>query len=325
MNIGVNISSFQFRVKNKKKDPIVPFFSDFSEYNKNRFIGKNNVIDVIDAIEQFYNENQSPKLVNRYKKYFFTQKNSYSSKDDDNIITIAFTICCGDYGIKSDIISVDTQQIVYNKMMNNADVKDFRIMFVFHKNSNVKHDDKQVYKGIVLMEVIGKYGIKTITYSIFREFFSNCFNIIPTFNSLASEEELRQLIKNGAFKQVHLIKNKTNSPFSSMFDVNGGREETTINLIKFKNTDKFVNKILSLISQEQTVYEIGDKYDDISFTIKANGKIKKISVRNIENLYLVEDLPDDVLEKDGTLIPKKMDFAMLQRALPYLNNLVDGK
>lgn len=323
MNAGVNINSFQFKVKNSRKDTTVPFFSDFSENNKNCLLGKNNVIE---AIKKFYTENQSPKLINRYKKYFFTKKDSYKLTDDGNIITIAFTICCGDYGIKSDIISVDTQEIVYNKSINNADVKDFRIMFVFHKNKNIIHDDKQVYKGIVLMEVIGKYGIKTITYSIFREFFSHYFHVIPIFNSMASKDELEQLIKNGAFKQVHLIKNKTNSAFSSMFDVNGGREETTINLIKFKNTETFVDKILSLISQEQELYEIGNTYyNDLSFTVKTNGRTKKISVRNIEDLYLVEDLPDDVLERDGTLVPEKMDFAMLQRANSYLSNLVDGK
>lgn len=323
MNAGVNINSFQFKVKNSRKDTTVPFFSDFSENNKNCLLGKNNVIE---AINKFYTENQIPKLVDKYKKYFFTKKDSYKLTDDSSIITIAFTICCGDYGIKSDIINVTTQKVVHNKTIDNADVKDFRIMFVFHKNKNVIHDSKQVYKGIVLMEVIGKYGIKTITYNIFKKFFSDYFHLIPIFNSMATKDELEQLIKNGAFKQVHLIKNETNSAFSSMFDVNGGKEETTICLIKFRNSKKFVDKILSLISHEQELYEIGDTYyNDLSFTIKTNRRTKKISIKNIENLHLVEDLPDDVLEKDGTLVPEKMDFAMLQRANSYLSNLVDGK
>ena len=177
-------------------------------------------------------------------------------------------------------------------------------MFAFEKNT----EGFEVKKGLVLFQVIGQYGVKTLTTQKFKEFLSSKFNVMPFFYTVSTREAFEKLIENGSFKKLHLIKNEVDPEFSNMLGINGGKEVKTIALAGIKEKKGFVDKILDLATSDKEVYEIDDEYDDISLTIDMGGRTKTTSIRDIRSLYIVE----------------KVNAAMIEHANDYLDNIVEG-
>lgn len=317
MLVGVNISSFRFKKKNSKKEEFISFYSDFSRNKEDCIYSCENVIKVI---EEFYKSKISPEQLGYHKKYFGTKKDSFKIEEKNDRIYISFTVICGAYGIKSEITDIDTNEILFKRKINNADVKDFRIMFAFAKEQK----GFEVNKGVVLFEVIGQYGIKTLTTNKFREFLSNNFHVMPFFYTVSTREAFEKLVENGSFKKINLIKNEVNPEFSSILGINCGKEVRTVALASIKEKNSFVDKLLNFATSDKEVYEIDDKYDDISITIDMGGRSKTTSIKNIHSLYIVEELPEDVLDIDGEMIIEKIDNEMIQYANDYLDNIVEG-
>lgn len=317
MVVGVNISSFRFKRKNTKKDEFLSFYSNFSQYKEECSYSCDNVISVI---EEFYKSKILPEQIDYHKKYFGTKNDSFTIEESNNRIYISFTIICGAYGIKSDITDIDTNEILFERKPNNADVKDFRVMFAFEKNT----EGFEVKKGVVLFQVIRQYGVKTLTTQKFKEFLSSKFNVMPFFYTVATREAFEKLIENGSFKKLHLIKNEVDPEFSNMLGINGGKEVKTIALAGIKEKKGFVDKILDLATSDKMVYEIDDEYDDISLTIDMGGRTKTTSIRDIRSLCIVEQLPEDVMDVDGEIIVEKVNAAMIEHANDYLDNIVEG-
>ena len=200
MVVGVNVSSFRFKKKHTKNDEFIPFYSNFSQYKENCDFNCENVIETIKA---FYDSKILPEQIDYSKKYFGTKKDSLIIEETNGRKYISFTILCGAYGINSEITDIDTNEVLFKRKINNADVKDFRVMFAFENDE----EGIKIYKGVVLFEVIGQYGIKTVTTDKIREFLSNNFNIMPFFYTISTREAFEKLISNGSFKKINLIKN----------------------------------------------------------------------------------------------------------------------
>lgn len=317
MVVGVNISSFRFKKKNAKKEEFISFYSDFSKNKKDCAYSCENIIKII---EEFYKSKILPEQLDYHKKYFGTKKDSFKIEEKNDRIYISFTVICGAYGIKSEITDIDTNEILFKRKINNADVKDFRIMFAFAKDQK----GFEINKGVVLFEVIGQYGVKTLTTNKFREFLSNNFHVMPFFYTVSTREAFEKLVENGSFKKINLIKNEVNPEFSNILGVNCGKEVRTVALTSIKQKQNFVDKLLNLATSDNEVYEIDDEYDDISITIDMGGRTKTTSIKDIGSLYIVEKLPDDVLDIDGEMNIPRIDIAMMQYADDYLNNIVEG-
>lgn len=314
--IGVNVSSFSFKYRNKKKD-YIPFDSNFSCLKKDCPFSCNNVLELI---REFYNARLSPEKIDYYQKYFATKENSFKIEENDNRIFIFFDVLYGAYGINSDITNVDTNEVEFNRKLNNADVKNFRVMFAFSK----RKPGYDIVKGVVLFQVTGHYGVKTMVYSKFKDFLSKNFNVTPIFYTISSREAIKNLIKKCNFKKVTLIKNEPQPEFASIWGINCGKETRTYLLRNIKEKQKFGDVLINLLTSDKQVCEIIDGYDDISFTVDNNGRSKTIRVDNLDNISLVENLPEEVLDVDGKIITSKIDNYMMNIANDYLKDMVEG-
>ncbi len=317
MVVGVNISSFRFKKKNAQKEEFIPFYSNFSNNKKECIYSCKNIIEVI---KKFYKSKILPEQLDYHKKYFGTKKDSFKIEEKNDRIYISFTVICGAYGIKSEITDIDTNEILFKRKVNNADVKDFRIMFAFSKDQK----GFKINKGVVLFEVIGQYGVKTITTNKLREFLSNNFHVIPFFYTVSTREAFERLIENGSFKKINLIKNEVSPDFSNILGINCGKEVRTVAVASIVEKKNFIDKLLNFATSNNEVYEIDDKYDDISITMDIGGRTKTTSIKDISSLYIIEKLPNDVLDIDGEMNVQKINTAMMQYADDYLNNIVEG-
>ena len=193
-------------------------------------------------------------------------------------------------------------------------------MFAFARNQ----DKFEVNKGVVLFEVIGQYGVKTLITNKLREFLSNSFHVIPFFYTVSTREAFEKLVEKGSFKKINLIKNEVSPNFSNMLGINCGKEVRTVAVASIREKKNFVDKLLNFATSDKEVYEIDDEYDDISITIDMGGRTKTTSIKNFSSLYIVEELSKDVLDIDGEMIVQKIDDAMMQYANDYLYNIVEG-
>ena len=318
MMVGVNVSSFRLKKKNSRKDVYIPFYSNFSNYRDDC---KYSCEDVIGVIEEFYKSKITPEQMEYHKKYFGVKNGSFKIEEKNDRVYVFFTVICGGYGLKSDITDIDTNKVLFEKKVNNADVKDFRVMFAFEKNQ----EGFVIDKGAILFQVIGLHGVKTLTTAAFKDFLSKNFNITPFFYTLSTRQAFEKLVENGSFKKIHLIKNQVNPKFSSMFGINCGKEVRTVALTKIKEKQGFVDKLLQFATSDKEVYEIDDnQYDDISLTVDVAGRIKTTSIKELHSFYMVDELPNSVINKEGEIIIPEMDNALIERANSYLDNIVEG-
>lgn len=319
MMVGVNISSFRFKKKNSRKNVFIPFFSNFSGYKEDCKYLCDNVISVI---KEFYNSKLKPEQIEYHKKYFGVKNDSFNVEERDNRIYVSFTVICGGYGIKADITDINTDKILFNKKANNADVKDFRIMFAFEKNQ----EGFIITKGVVLFQVIGQYGVKSLTTSRFKEFLSKEFNVTPFFYTLSTRQVFEKLVEKGNFKKINLIKNHVSPKFSNMLGINCGKEVRTVALTGIKEGKGFVDKLFGFATSGKEVYEIDDdEYNDISLTVDVGGRTKTTSIKKLNSFYIVDELPKTVMNADGEIIVSEMNNAMIERANNYLDNIVEGE
>lgn len=318
MTVGVNISSFKIKKKNSHNDELVSFYSNLSD-NKQycNFLD----VDIIQVIEEFFKSKIKAEQDDYQKKYFSTKDNSLIINENNERIYISFTVKYGSYGYKSDITNINTNKILFKRNLNNADVKNFRVMFAFSK----KQEQYEIYKGIVLFQTIGQYGIKTITTTKFNDFLSKEFNLKPIFKVATTRKTFEKIIMKGKLKKMDLIKNEVNPEFSSMFGVNCGKEIKTIILSSVREKKSFADKILDLATSGNEIYELDDTYNDIKITVDMNGRSKTSSIKNIDSLYIIEELPNDVLDIDGDINVSRMDEELIKCANDYLNQLIQGE
>ncbi len=315
--IGVNVSSFSFKEKNKKNAKCIPFDSNFSCLKRNCPYTCNNVIELL---ETFYNLKISPEKTDSNQKYFKTKKNSFKVEKIDGKVYVCFDVCYGSYGTNSEITNIDTNEVEFNKKSNYADVNSFRVMFAFSE----KKANYDIVKGVVLFQVIGHYGVKSVVNFKLKEFLSLNFNVTPLFLTVSNREVIKQLMEKCKFKQITLIKNEPQAAFTNIWGINCGKETKTYLLGTIKEKEKFVDIVTNLVTSKNQVYEIIGDYDDVSFTVENNGRTKTISVNNLDSINLVETLPDDVLDNEGKTITSKIDNYMREIAKGYLNEMVEG-
>lgn len=317
MEIGVSIATIRLNKKNSKKDKSITFYSDLSEYIENC---KYYDCNFEHAIEEFCKSKIHNERVEELQKYFGVKKDSYKKVESDEKKYISFTVTCGSYGLKSNITNTDTGNIDFEREINHADVKEFRVMIAYKKN----RPGYSVKKGVILFQTLGQYGIKMITIKKIKDFFSNNFNVTTEFYNAATREAFERIIENGGLKSINLIKNKANPNFSNLYGINCGKETRTILFSGVKEKQSFISKIMDMATSKDEVYEFDGEYNDISLTINVGKRQKTVKIRNLNSFYIVEELPKGVMDESGLIIIEKIDKEMISYSNDYLNTLIDG-
>lgn len=316
MEVGVHVSCFKIRKKRSGVNSRLPLFSNLAG-----FISSDETKNIKDLLKEFYQKYNEAVKVDELSKLFSTKSNSLKVIEKNETIYISFTIKCGVYGIKSDITNIENNKVVFRKKINNADVKDFRIMFVFKKDNS----ECKCTKGLILFEVLGQYGIKDITTKIFNNFLGENYNLVCDIRNVVTKDAYKSILRNGNVKKLSLIKNKPSPTFNSMFGINTGKEVRTVYLSRFKRSESLIEKLFSLTTNDDDVYELDERFDEIDLTVNMNGRTKTINIKNIDSLYIIDQLSSNVIDKDGNMIVDRIDDEMIEHSNDYLKSIVDGE
>lgn len=225
----------------------------------------------------------------------------YDSKND--IETDEFKMFCvqiksGDYGSSSDILDGTTKKVKYRKGPTDIDVKTFYLMIIFPK------DNKRVTveKGIFLFQNIGPYGVKTITTNSLQDYFSQEFDLTLRCKTIAPELFIKKVITKDNIKQLKLVKNKKSSDLADDIHLGYGQEVRILSKLSFSEFrfSELMQKIRHMASNRDSFFEFEEiEYDNLKVVVEIGGRPRTISLHHLENLSVIEPIPDEIQAPSG--------------------------
>lgn len=207
-------------------------------------------------------------------------------------------IYSGIYGNSSDIIDGNTQKVKYNKKSSDIDIRPFYLMIIFPKDN----EKVTVQKGLFIFQNVGQFGVKTITTTLMRKFFSNKFGVTLKCNTIAPDLFVRKVIHKDNIKKLLMIKNVKSNDIADNISIGYGSEIRQISNLCFnkKMWSKIMGKIRFVAGGKYNLFEFEQQeYDNLKVIVDIGGRNRTINLHNLENLSIIEGIPDDIKMSDG--------------------------
>lgn len=306
---------------------------------KSNSVGNKNVYELNKPIKLFENSKNEKTFNDSFElfKHFFEKYSDPTNDEDTNkvfkctynnekIESKHFTVYpvvidSGMYGSSSEIMNIKTQKINYKKSIEEVELRKFYLFIVIPKDSNTK-----IQKGMLIFQNIGPYGVKTIITQKIQEFFSNNYKITLNCYTIAPSLFIKKVLKKESIKNITVIKNYKSSDGSDNFNLGYGKEiKTYANLsLDESKWDKIKNSMLYVSGAKNRLFEFldGTKYDSVKATVKVGDKERTISLNNLENLSIIEPLPDEIKDNNGNPDKDKLIEHIKKVIKEYLEEMV---
>lgn len=207
-------------------------------------------------------------------------------------------INAGLYGNSSSIIDGNSLEERYNKKATDIDIRPFYLMIVIPKD---RHDLK-IQKGMFLFQNLGVYGIKTITTKLMKEYFSNKYDITLRCNTIAPDLFVRKVLNNDSIKKLIVIKNIQSQDLADNLSWGYGREERILSNLTVRGIgfNDLVERLSFYAGSRSRVFEFEEReYDGVKVVADIGGRTRIIDLNNIDNLSIIEGIPDEIRMADG--------------------------
>jgi hypothetical protein len=239
----------------------------------------------------------------------------------DNFVYIYTLIRSGAYGDSSEITDVATNIVKYKKAPNEADERLFYLCIVIPRDNN----DVKVQKGIMFFQNTGPFGVKTVTTDSMIKFFSTNYNLALKIRTIAPELFIKKIITKDSIKNIIMIKNHKSSDGADSVNIGYGEESKILGKLFYKDTawDKIFNKIQYFAKGKYNLFEFENKeYDKLKVKVLIGERERTIDLHNLENLSIIEGIPDEIKMADGTPNEKELIKHFIKVANEYLLEMV---
>lgn len=283
---------------------------------KLKSLGNKNIYELNKPIRLFENSADEKQFNNSFElfKPFFDKYSGISIDEETNkmfrcsynnekieseqFIIFPVLIESGIYGSSSEIINIKTQKITHKKSMDEVDCRKFYLFIVIPKDSSTR-----VQKGMLIFQNIGPYGVKTIITQKLQEFFSNNYKITLNCYTIAPSLFIKKVLKKESIKNITVIKNYKSLDGVDNFNLGYGKEIKTFANLSLDESkwEKIKNSMLYVSGAKNRLFEFldGSKYDSVKATVKVGDRERIISLNNLENLSIIEPLPDEIKDNSG--------------------------
>ena len=230
-------------------------------------------------------------------------------------------IYSGIYGSSSDIIDGKTEKVRYKKKSSDIDTRPFYLMIIFPKDN----EKVTVQKGMFIFQNIGQFGVKTITTTLMQKFFSDIFGLTLKCNTIAPDLFVRKVIRKDNIKKLLMIKNVKSNDIADNISVGYGSEIREISNLCFNETmwSKIMDRIRFVAGGKYNLFEFEQQqYDNLKVIVDIGGRNRTINLHNLENLSIIENIPDDIRMADGhPNLPMLIEYFQ-KVATEYLKEMV---
>lgn len=325
LRVGLRISSFTIKRRYAKQGNFIPLNNEIEcKTNDDKVFTVKDFFELINKFVDYYatyddNEKQM--------RMFTISQESRDYKKSKGFRTLSFIIRSGTYGIESDIINRRNGKLQYKRDEEDADIKQFSCLFFVPTDV----DDRQVKKGIVIFQEIGPYGIKTCTIDKISQYFADEFDITFDTRSISPSEYVKEVLKNGKVQRITYVKNCVSKDDSDNLLINAGKEEVSyvfpiLNQDAIRNLFRPVqrdsdNAILE-IPDEVVDEQIFEQYQDVRFSVKYAKRQKTISLLDVNQFCIVENVPEDYLFPNGQPRRDLLKRFMIDIARKYRDKMI---
>ena len=238
-------------------------------------------------------------------------------EEDDKFRYTYIDVYSGGYGIEANIVHTETSKIIYTRKKEHAETIHFRVFVAVPRG-------KDVCKGIFLFQNIGQYGIKTITTDYLRKFINDRLNLITITGNICPEVFVKKLLECNGIKKLVYTRNNISNDKSDIENIGYGKEERIIG--DFSNVEKWKEKISSYFNGKNRIYEFEDmNYDGFKMITSIYGRERTINIKNINNLSIIEGIPENVKSELGDIEDAKLKEYFIKVTNEYLEHMVYNK
>jgi len=319
-NLSFTACSFYFQKLNSRNVKNIYILNQLIEY-RNKDTRKLETIQVKDLLVNFFKEYETSINDKSNQKTFRCEfDNSFSG--DTNEFYYTYTIIkSGIYGSASDIIDIDTRKLVHEKTANQADERAFYLYIVIPKGSS----DTKVQKGLLFFQNVGQFGVKTICTDFMKKFFSSKYSLAFKCRTVSAELFIRKIITKENVNKLIMIRNHLSDDNSDNMRLGYGQETRTIGkLFNMNNAwDKLINEIRAFTKGRHNLFEFEEaEFDTLKVNVKIGGAERTIDLHNLENLSIVEGIPNEIKMPDGLPDKTKLLAHFEKVANEYLSDMV---
>lgn len=319
-NLSLTACSFHFRKMYSRRDthifdlnrPLVITDADGDEYEFE---------NMISLFELFFEQYKSISKNDNRQQSFSCEYSKENFVDTDEFVMYYVKINSGNYGSSSDIYDGRTDKLLYKKKSSDIDTRPFYLMIVFPKDN----DTVIVQKGMFIFQNVGQFGVKTITTEYMQDFFTKKFGITLKCNTVAPDLYVKKIVRKDNIKKLVMIKNMKSSDVADNINIGYGSEVRELSNLSFNESawDKLMGIIRHVAGSKYSVFEFEEiEYDNLKVVVEIGDRIRKIDLHNIENLSIIEGIPDEIKMFDGHPNLPKLIEHFKTVASEYLQEMV---
>lgn len=314
--LSITVCSFYITKRNAKKNKHIYYLNDSMKYTIDDSVYETNIQEILQVFSHRFD---SPVRDENKKKTFCCK---YIDKSDfEKYISYVFQVNSGYYGSSSTIVNSETRELRLNMLPDDVAEKKYYVYVIIPK------DNKKVTvnKGMMIFQNIGIFGIKTITCDYLRKFLADEYGMTLKCATVSPALFVKKILHRENLKKMILVKNYKSMDPTDSYYTGYGSECRTLSKLCFddKKWDKMLASINKLLYGEVTMFEFdGQLYDVLKLEVLIGERKRTISVQNIENLSIIEPLPNGIKDNDGYANLKKLIDYCADVTNDYLQEMV---
>lgn len=277
--------------------------------------------DAIELFSAFFKHYKNMIDNNDKKQTFSCEFDPTFAGETDGFHFIYAKIMSGLYGSSSDIIDPLTKQIKFSKAASDIDTRPFYVFVIVPKNTK----EIEVQKGLLIFQNVGQYGIKTLTTNYMQKFFSSYFQISLNCRTIAPNLFVKKIIRRDNLQKLVMIKNIKSADDTDNMDFGYGKEVREVGNLKFSENgwQKILKSINWVAGGKHNLFEFeGEAYSTLKVVVDIGGRKRIIDLHNLENLSIIESIPDEIKMADGHPNIELLVEYFKKVAAEYINEMV---
>lgn len=313
-NLSLTACSIWIREKNPSKKNTV----NIVNLNKKIKGKKKEYDDFFDLLKDFCEKYSRKFVLNDYEqKMFKVETDNIIVEENEKFRYTYIDINSGGYGIEANIVNTKTNKILYTRKKEHAETIHFRVFFAVPKGDDT-------CKGIIIFQNIGQYGIKTITTDYIRKFINDELNLYTTTGNICPQVFVKKLLDNNGLMKIIYTRNNISNDKADTDTMGYGKEERII--AGFSNIKKWKEMISGYFNGNSRIYEFEDiDYSGVKFVTSIYGRTRTININNINNLSIIEGIPDEITNSFGDIDDQKLKEHFIKVTKEYLEHMVYNK
>ena len=227
----------------------------------------------------------------------------------------------GVYGSSSEIIDGKTKERKIKKEPSDIELRPFFLYVVFPRDSS----EVTVNKGMFLFQNEGIYGIKTITTEYMQKYFAENYGITLLCRTISPDLFMKKIVTQESLRKLILIKNLNSYDTADNSHFGYGKEVRTIANLSFGTAswEALQRKLFHFMGNRYSLFEFEQQeYDTLKLNVSIGGRERTINLHNLENLSIIEGIPNEIQLADGHPNLEKLDEHMAKVAGEYLSEMV---